>query len=178
MISKMHPTKLVFFGLLACLVAVLALAAGVPASAQAGCNKSGEPVRSITKKNARAAIGCLFNKERSAANVKRHGDVETAAQRHSGVMASRYCYSHQCSGEPDLKERIARTGYLRGATRYRLGEVIHRLDARASARQIVNSWMNSPPHRDNIMESSFDHVGVGLAFRGGYVFATGDFAHR
>ncbi|MDQ3729151.1 MAG: CAP domain-containing protein [Actinomycetota bacterium] len=172
-----HTTKLVF-GPLACLVAVLALGAGVPASAQAGCAKSGEPVRSISKKNARAAIGCLFNKERTAANVKRNGDVETAAQRHSGVMASKYCYSHQCPGEPDLKERIARTGYLRGASGFELGEVIHRLVDNASPRQIVREWMNSPPHGDAIRKSSYDHVGIGISIRGGLVFATGDLARR
>jgi len=177
MTSKKLTTKPVF-GLLACLVAVFALAAGVPASAQAGCAHSGEPVRSISKDNARAAIGCLFNKERSADNVTGNNDLHDAAQGHSAVMASQNCYSHQCSGEGDLRERIARTGYLRGTSSYELGEVILIGGAKASSRQIVNAWMDSPAHSANIRKSSYDHVGVGLSIRAGRVYVSGDLARR
>ena len=177
----MQPTTLRInpvFGLLAFLLAVLAFAAGVPASAQAGCNHSGESVRSITKDNARAAIGCLFNKERSADNVKGNGDLHDAAQSHSAVMASQNCYSHQCSGEGNLLQRVARTGYLRGSSSYELGEVILIASDKASSRQIVSAWMGSPGHRANIMRSSYDHVGVGLSIRSGRVYASGDLGSR
>ena len=157
---------------------LVSLAVGMPAAAQANCNHSGDPVRSISKKNARAAIACLFNDRRSAPNVKRRGDIEKAAQNHTGVMVRQWCLSHQCSGEPNLKVRVERTGYLRGASGYELGEIILNGPAKSSARQIVSRWMNSSGHRAVIVKSSYDHVGVGLAIRNGVVFATGDFGHR
>ncbi len=166
------------FGLLAPVVVFLALALGAPAPAQAGCPHSGESVRSISKGNARAAIGCLFNKERSAENVEDNGDLHDAAQNHAATMAAQNCYSHQCSGEGDLRERVARTGYLRGASDYELGEVILIAKAKASSRQIVNAWMNSPGHNANITKSSYDHVGVGLSIRNGRAYVSGDFGSR
>jgi len=157
---------------------VLLLLAGMPATAQAGCNHSGKSVKNMSKKNARSAIACLFNKGRSAPNVKRNGDLEKAAQGHSAVMANKRCVSHQCPGEAALKERVARTGYLKGASGYELGEVVLYGSSGASPRQIVDMWMNSSSHRSTIRHSSFDHVGVGLAMDGGMVFATADFGHR
>ncbi len=32
-----------------------------------------------------------------------------------------------------------------------------------SAQQVMNAWMNSPGHRSNILSSSFNQIGVGLA---------------
>jgi uncharacterized protein YkwD len=154
---------------------LLFLLLGVPAAAQANCDHSGDPIRSITKKNARAAIGCLFNKERSAKNVKRVGNLTEAAQGHSKVMARQGCLSHQCSGEPNLPERVSRTGYLRGSSNYKLGEIIIAGPAKSTSRQVVSRWVNSSGHRAVLMDSAFDHVGVGLAMRNGSVYVTGDF---
>ena len=157
---------------------LVSLAFGLPATAQAGCKHSADPIRSISKKNARSAIGCLFNDRRSSANVKRRGDIEKAAQNHSATMARQWCLSHQCPGEANLKVRVERTGYLRGASGYELGEVVLSGPAKSSARDVVSRWMNSSGHRAVIMKSSYDHAGVGLSIRSGVVFATGDFGHR
>ena len=173
--SPVKPFKHCLIPLSALLVFLLF---GAPATAQAGCNHSGDSVKRISKKNARQAITCLFNKGRSAPNVKRNGDLEQAAQGHSSVMARKRCVSHQCPGEADLKQRVARTGYLNGASGYELGEVIIYGTSGASPRQMVDKWMNSSSHRSTITKSSFDHVGVGLSMEGGMVYATADFGHR
>ena len=34
--------------------------------------------------------------------------------------------------------------------------------------QVVQAWMNSPGHRENIMNSSFTHIGVGYVASGNY----------
>jgi uncharacterized YkwD family protein len=38
----------------------------------------------------------------------------------------------------------------------------------ATPEQVVNSWMNSPGHRANILNSDFTHIGVGYAEGGSY----------
>jgi uncharacterized protein YkwD len=163
---------------LAALLTFAALAAGAPDSAQAGCHKSGKAVKNISKQTARNAMVCLFNKGRSARNLRRVAGLKSSAQYHSGVMASRECFAHQCPGEPSLKERVARTGYLRGAEGYGLGEIIICQPASASPRRLVRLWMNSSGHRSVIQKSSFNHVGVGLSIRNGFVWSTADFGHR
>ena len=160
------------------LLAFLALAAAVPETAQAGCHKSGKSVSNMSKKTARDAIVCLFNKGRSAQNLKRNGRLKDAAQAHASVMASQRCFSHQCPGEPSLKDRVARTGYLSGATGYELGEVIINQRDKASPRRIARKWLDSPDHSAIIRKSTFDHVGVGLSVRNGFVWAAADFGHR
>ena len=37
-----------------------------------------------------------------------------------------------------------------------------------SAASVVDAWMNSPGHRDNILNPSFTHIGVGFVESGGY----------
>ena len=175
---RSHATRrlltLVFVGFFA----TVALAATAPAPAQANCSHSAESVNRISKKNARSAIQCLFNKMRSAKNVKRNGNLEQAAQNHSSTMASSGCFSHQCLGEPNLRDRVARTGYLRGASGWELGEVILVAHDQTSSRNIANAFGSSSSHRATITKSSFDHVGIGISFRGGRVYVTGDFGHR
>jgi uncharacterized protein YkwD len=43
-----------------------------------------------------------------------------------------------------------------------------------SAGQLHQAWMNSPPHRANIL-GNFNAVGIGLACNGGDLYATEDF---
>lgn len=170
-------TKLLLLPL-AALLTFGALAAGAPDTAQAGCKKSGKAVKSISKQTARNAMVCLFNKRRSAPNLRRVAGLKSSAQNHAGVMAAKECFAHQCPGEPSLKERVARTGYLRGAEGYELGEIIIVQPANSSPRRLVRLWMNSSPHRAVIQKSSFDHAGVGLSIRDGFVWSAVDFGHR
>ena len=157
---------------------MFAFAAASPPTAEAGCNKSGKAIKNISKKTARDAIVCLFNKGRSAKNVKRSGNLKQAAQWHSSVMANQRCFAHQCPGEPSLKERVARSGYLRGASGYELGEVIIYQRDDASPRRLVRKWLGSSSHAAIIRKSSFDHVGVGISFSSGLVWSAADFGHR
>lgn len=43
---------------------------------------------------------------------------------------------------------------------------------------IALGWMNSPPHKENIMTSEFNESGIGIAYVNGYVIATQSFIKR
>ena len=45
----------------------------------------------------------------------------------------------------------------------------------ASAQQIVQAWMNSPPHRQEILTRAFRRVGVGAARGGPWTIVTANF---
>lgn len=136
------------------------------AVAEAKCSKANAPAKKLRKKEIRAALRCVVNKERGR-NLSPKDQLHEAAQDHTGRMRRSGCLSHQCPGEPSLYERIRRTGYFNGASSYSYGEVIARAGAGASPRDIVRLWMGSSSHRATLMNSGFEHLGVGSSVKGG-----------
>ncbi|XP_021968551.1 uncharacterized protein YkwD [Folsomia candida] len=81
--------------------------------------------------------------------------LEQAARNHNSVMTSKNCFSHQCSGEPSLGDRVSATGYRwTGA-----GENI--AAGQGDCKSVMNSWMNSSGHKANIL-GNFKHVGCAV----------------
>lgn len=58
------------------------------------------------------------------------------------------------------------------ASGYNLGKVQH------VAKEIVDDWMSSPGHRDNILDPRFTHLGVGVSARNHTIRATQEFVGR
>jgi len=147
-------------GLVLAMAAVmLATASAAPDAAQA-CAKANTPTKRLSKVEVRQAIRCVINHARGP-NLKPDRSLKRAAQRHSRRMRISNCVSHQCPGEPDLTNRVRRSGYLNGASAYRLGEVIAGLPVRRSPRDVVRTWMASSSHRATIL-GSFKHFNVGI----------------
>lgn len=166
-----------FWALLALLASTLIVwSAASPATAEAACKGAQAKSSSIPKERARKAVRCLINKKRS--NLHLQGQLTKAAQGHSAYMRRTNCFSHLCPGEAPLKTRITRTGYLSGVSSYGYGEVIAKLPEQGRPVDVVRMWMNSPSHRDILMNRSFAHIGVGLAIKRGYVYYTGVVGRR
>jgi uncharacterized protein YkwD len=113
-----------------------------------------------------AAVRCEVNAIRQAAGlptIKTTQPLRVAAQRHSDDMVRRRYFSHVSPSGLTLRERVARTGYLRRARDPRLGENIAWGSGTAAApAEIVKAWMNSPGHRQIILTPAFREVGVGI----------------
>ena len=145
------------------LAAVSALALGAPASASAGpCSGAdADPVTTNIKVVKHATL-CLLNQERKQRGLpgfKHNGRLSLASQRHANDMARRNYFAHG-----DFVGRIRAARYLSGVRSWTVGENIawgswHY----ATPRMIMRGWMNSPPHKRNILSSSFREVGVGVA---------------
>ncbi|MFG2292336.1 CAP domain-containing protein [Streptomyces sp. NPDC048603] len=107
-----------------------------------------------------AEVVSLVNKERAKAGCRAltvNAKLTTAAQNHSKDMASHRNMSHTGSDGSDPGTRITRTGY-RWST---YGENV--AYGYGTPQQVMNGWMNSPGHRQNILNCSFKEIGVGLA---------------
>lgn len=139
--------------------AVMLIVGGAAPDAAQACAKANAPTKQLSKVEVRKAIRCVINHERGP-NLKPKKALKQAAQRHSRTMRKQNCFSHQCPGEPDLTNRVRRSGYLKGAGSYRVGEVIAALPVRRSPRDVVRAWMSSPSHRATIL-GSFKHFNVG-----------------
>ena len=75
------------------------------------------------------------------------------------------CFSHQCPGEGSVLARLERVKYIVAGLRgWSYGEnIAWGTRNRGTPKSIVRSWMHSPPHRANILNPQFRHLGVGFA---------------
>jgi uncharacterized protein YkwD len=90
--------------------------------------------------------------------------LASAARRHSREMALGGYFEHDSVGGTAFWRRIERSYESRGFGRWEVGENIAWNRVRATAMEIVRQWMQSPPHRANVLAGSWRELGVG-AFR-------------
>ncbi|MEV4709144.1 CAP domain-containing protein [Actinoplanes sp. NPDC049316] len=103
----------------------------------------------------------LVNRERRRAgcdDVTVDRRLIAAANRHAADMARRGYFAHEDPNGDRAGERVADAGYQWS----RFGENIAR--GQDSVYEVVDGWMNSPEHRENILDCRLHQVGVGLAF--------------
>jgi uncharacterized protein YkwD len=81
-----------------------------------------------------------------------------AANRHASEMARRGYFAHEDTRGERAGDRVQDAGYKWS----RYGENIAR--GQDSVAEVVDGWMKSPEHRENIMDCGLREVGVGLAF--------------
>lgn len=103
----------------------------------------------------------LVNAERQKAGLQpvvRESRLETAAQSHAQDMASRNYFEHNTPEGQTPTQQMQNAGYpLTG--RWSTGQNIAR--GQTSAQQVMQDWMNSPGHRQNILNPAFQELGVG-----------------
>ncbi|NEC69173.1 CAP domain-containing protein, partial [Streptomyces sp. SID9727] len=114
----------------------------------------------------------LVNTERTkegCSPVTGNDELTSAAQRHSEDMAAHDYFSHTSQDGSGPGERITAAGY-RWST---YGENIAK--GQRTPADVMNSWMNSPGHRANILNCSFKELGVGIQDSPGGIVWTQDF---
>ncbi|WP_060178238.1 CAP domain-containing protein [Streptomyces sp. IMTB 1903] len=107
-----------------------------------------------------AAVLALVNQERAAAGcqaVTLNAKLTKAAQDHSADMAAHSNMSHTGSDGSDPGARITRAGYAWST----YGENV--AYGYSTPEKVMEGWMNSPGHRENILNCSFKEIGIGLA---------------
>lgn len=80
-----------------------------------------------------------------------------AAQRHAEDMLVRGYFDHKSPSGTTVRERSRAAGYRWGA----IGENI--AFGQTSVDEVVETWLDSPGHRKNILSPNFSELGVGLA---------------
>ncbi|WP_308434409.1 sigma-70 family RNA polymerase sigma factor, partial [Streptomyces anandii] len=122
-----------------------------------------------------AQVVALVNKERAKAGcgaLTEDSQLDAAAQGHSDDMAARGFFDHTNPDGKDPGQRITAAGY-RWST---YGENIAM--GQQTPESVMNSWMNSPGHRANILNCSFKNIGVGVHKGSGGPWWTQDFGTR
>ena len=112
------------------------------------------------------------NRERAAqglASLKWSAALASAARTHAQKMAQANRLEHQFPGEMDLGTRVRLAGV-------RFRAVAENVAQGPSAASIHSQWMNSPPHRANVLDPELDSIGIAVVERNGQLFAVQDFA--
>jgi uncharacterized protein YkwD len=125
------------------------------------CPNANRPATEVSRKLLRRATICQINRlrvRRGRDSVRRRNQLQRVAQRHTRTMVATECLKHRCPGEPALQRRIRRSGYLKGARRWRFTQST---GCAASARAMVRAWNASRFHRQNMLGPRLDHVGIG-----------------
>jgi uncharacterized protein YkwD len=109
---------------------------------------------------------CLLNGERAD-----HGLAPLAVNERLGAAASAFAqdlvagsyFSHTGRDGSDVLDRIERTGYIQPDREWALGEnLAWGTGALATPGSIMQAWMNSPGHRENILNPSYREIGIGI----------------
>jgi uncharacterized protein YkwD len=147
--------------------ALFGASAGTGDALAASCpGASVSPARATQGELARATL-CLVNvrrRSRDLPSLRMNGRLSDAARRHSSDMVRRQYFEHTAPGGTTFLKRIRRTGYLRSARHWLVGENIGwGAGSDGSAREIVQAWMHSPPHRKAILTRRYREAGIGVA---------------
>jgi uncharacterized protein YkwD len=101
-----------------------------------------------------------INQERQAVHVENlhwNDKLAHAAQIHVKDMADRNYFSHESPEKTGPGERVQKVGYSWS----RVGENI--AEGQTDPQAVVKSWMNSPPHKANMLDKNFTETGIAYA---------------
>jgi uncharacterized protein YkwD len=152
--------------ILAALIGLLLLAPG-PAPAQSPpCADANATPQSTTTDALGESLRCLLNQRRAAGGLqilRRSRRVLHAATLHANDMVKHSLLSHIGSDGSTPLSRVRRTGFLRRASFYAVGEdLAWGENFQVTPQNVANAWLNSPVHRRNMVDGRFNRVGVAV----------------
>jgi uncharacterized protein YkwD len=113
--------------------------------------------------------------------------LTAAANQHSASMAARGYFSHDSANGGAFWRRIAGYYGYRGYRQWSVGENLLWSSPDVSPDGALRMWMNSPPHRENLLSSTWREIGLsavhsthapGVYGGGSVTIVTADFGAR
>ena len=158
---------LVRVGIAAALLAALVLAL-LPSSAHADAACAGSDLQPDATNIVQTedATLCQINVERTSRGLgalTKSDVLLAAALQHSHDMVDNQFFSHDSSSGDDFEGRIIRFRYAPTNVLWEAGEnLAWGTLSLSTPAAIVDSWMHSPEHRDNVLNPDFKELGVGI----------------
>jgi uncharacterized protein YkwD len=138
---------------------------GSAGAAQSSCGAVRLEPAQLGDEATRRLVLCLLNAERERrglAPLGRREQLELASQRHSEDMVARRFFEHDTPEGTDPQARMLAAGYPSNNA-YTGENIAWAGGKRASPWEIVDLWMHSPPHRENVLSPGYTEIGIGLA---------------
>jgi uncharacterized protein YkwD len=140
-----------------------ALLAASPASATS-CSNTETQISGLSTDQLESSVGCLINEERTSFGlqpVQPNADLRQAALSHSSEMVAQSYFEHTSPAGLSFIDRIEQYGYMQGAASWVVGEnLVWGSEQLSTPDSLVTAWMNSPPHRENLLRARFDEIGI------------------
>jgi len=112
------------------------------------------------------------NRERASLGLRQlqwDNALANAARLHTTLLAVHDSLSHRFEGEADLQTRLRMAGASFSLVAENVAEA-------PDVSTLHIAWMNSAPHRANILDPQVDSIGIAIERRGEQYYATQDFA--
>jgi uncharacterized protein YkwD len=120
----------------------------------------------VGPQTAAGATLCLLNQIRVGQGLtplRANPQLAEAAQVHASDMVTNHYFDHDSLDGGHFDDRIKATGYYSQASLWWLGEnLAWGTQQLASPQAIVNAWMNSQGHRDNILDNHYLDIGIAI----------------
>jgi len=92
-------------------------------------------------------------------------NLRTAARGHSRAMLDYGFFAHESEDGTSFSERIKRYYTNRGWRMWSVGETLLASQSTdVAATEVVDAWLNSPPHREIILSPGFRDAGIGALY--------------
>jgi uncharacterized protein YkwD len=148
-------------------LASMAIVALLPASLPVRAQSSQSEVVAAER-----ALFDALNRERAAQGLPAlqwDEALAAAAREHALRMAQRNTLSHQLPGEPAVQDRATSAGA-------RFSLIAENIAVAPNPSTIHSAWMQSPHHRENILDPELNVVGIAVIKGGDGLFAVQDFS--
>jgi uncharacterized protein YkwD len=113
-------------------------------------------------------ILCLMNAMRANAGLPplaQQDELAQASVEHSQDMVDNKYFAHDSLDGRDVVARLKAVAYIPKSGQWAIGEnLAWGSGTLATPKSLVNAWMNSPPHRENLLASDYREVGMGVVF--------------
>jgi uncharacterized protein YkwD len=130
------------------------------------CRDDTLQITAATRARAETAAVCVVNKVRRRSgrrSLTRSGQLYQAAQAHADDMVRERYFAHVSKAGTTVTDRVKPTGFLSGGA-WKVGENLAWGSGPLSTPiAIVQSWLDSPGHRQNLMRRSYREAGLAIA---------------
>ena len=113
-------------------------------------------------------IFCLMNAMRANAGLPALTQQDQLAQAsvgHSQDMVANKYFAHDALDGRDVVARLKAVAYIPASGQWVVGEnLAWGSGTLGTPKALVNAWMNSPPHRENLLATDYREVGLGVVY--------------
>ena len=100
--------------------------------------------------------------------LRQNSLLDQSSLEHSQDMVKRRYFEHTSVDGRTVGDRIRAVGYSRGASASAGENIAFGVGARSTPAHIVDLWMHSQHHREDILRPAFTEIGIGIALGSPY----------
>ena len=132
----------------------------VLAPAAASADEAGRATRQTTLETQFAQQVNAVRRAHGLTPLKVSGKLAAAATAHTREMGSTGYFEHESFDSTPFWKRVARWYPSRGWRSWAVGENLLYRSPDVTAESGIDMWMNSPPHRANLLSRSWREIGI------------------